>query len=129
MMISSPSASDPYAAAAALDRALHSSSGDDGGGGGASSSDSKTLDSGPDVVVTLSQGMSSPLTYNAAGKMSGAPTLDDLGANRPQSLAHASESVDAHDAHDDNATSSTSAVSASSDTATADVDQDAAVPA
>src|SRR5476649_2638363 len=90
MMISSPTAADPYAAAAALDRQLHSPSSDVDD----AAPDSVSLDSGPDVVVTLSSGSSSPATYNASGKLSGAPTLDDMGANAPDSLAKASESAD-----------------------------------
>ena len=119
MMISPPSAGDPYAAAAALDRQLRSPDGD----AGAASSDSVTLESGPDVVVTLSRGSSSPGTYDASGKLSGAPTLDDMGANAPDSMAHATESDAGASAPD-----ATSASPPASD-ASADVDQDAAVPA
>jgi hypothetical protein len=118
MMISSPSAGDPYAAAASLDRALRS--GNEGGDADASASESTTLDASPDVVVTLSQGLSSPTTYNAAGRMSGRPTLDDLGANGPGSLVHATESAD-----DGDATSSASDAT----NADADADADTAVPA
>ncbi len=90
MMISPAGASDPYAAAAALDRQLRSSGNDSGD----ASSGSVTLESGPDVVVTLSKGSASrsPSTYDASGRMPGAPTLDDLGANAPDSMAHATES-------------------------------------
>ena len=119
MMISPPSADDPYAAAAALDRQLRSPGGD----AESASSDSVTLESGPDVVVTLSKGSSSPSTYNASGKLSGAPTLDDMGANAPDSMAHATES-DAGAFTPD----ATSASSGASD-ANADVGQDAAVAA
>ena len=87
MMIPSPCAGGPYAAAAALDRALRSD------GGAASATESPTLAASPDVVVTLSQGMPAPSTYDAAGRMSGAPTLDDLGANGPGSLERATEST------------------------------------
>ena len=90
MMIPAPCAGGPYAAAAALDRALRSD-GDDGGA--ASATESPTLAASPDVVVTLSQGMPAPSTYDAAGRMSGAPTLDDLGANGPGSLVRATEST------------------------------------
>ena len=127
MMISSAGASDPYAAAAALDRQLRSSNFDPGD----SSSDGSTPDAGPDVVVTLSKGSaSSPSTYDASGKMSGAPTLDEMGANAPDSLAKATES---HGDDDDSSSDATSASGASSgsDDASADasVDEDAAVPA
>ena len=120
MMISSPSAGDPYAAAAALDRALRFGPGP--GGDAASPSGDAPPDSGPDVVVSLSQGASAPpATYDASGRMGGAPTLDDLGANAPDSLAHASESYGA-DAPPD-------ATSAPAATGDASVDQDAAIPA
>ena len=117
MMISAPSAGDPYAAAAALDRQFRSPAGDagDASSGGAAS------DASPDVVVTLSQGSSSPSTYNASGKLSGAPTLDDLGANAPDSLAHATES--ASDATTPDASGATPA------SADASVDEENAVPA
>ena len=129
MMISSAGASDPYAAAAALDRQLRSSNFDPGD----SSSDSSAPDASPDVVVTLSKSSSSsPSTYDASGKMAGAPTLDDMGANAPDSLAKATESHGDDDADSDatSASSSTSA-SASSDASSADAsaDEDAAVPA
>ena len=115
MMIPAPSAGDPYSAAAALERRLRTPAAD--AGAGDASSDSGATDASPDVVVTLSSGPSSPATYNAAGKFAAAPTLDDMGANAPDSLAHASESVA------DDATPSTPAP------ADADADQDAAVPA
>ena len=115
-MMIPPAVGNPYAAAAALDRQLRSSG---NGASDASPADSDD-DASPDVVVTLSQGgTSSPATYDASGKMSGAPTLDDLGANGPNSLAHASES------HGDDDASDTSAP----DAANAHADQDAAVPA
>ncbi len=97
MMISSPAGGDPYAAAAALDRALRSDN-SDGSDALASATETRTLDAGPDVVVSLSQGVSVPSTYNASGRMSGAPTLDDMGANGPRSMAHATESTDGVDA-------------------------------
>ena len=87
MMISPAGANDPYAAATALDRQLRSPSGDAG-----ASSDG-AADASPDVVVTFSQGASAPATYDASGRLPGAPTLDDLGANRPDSLARATEAV------------------------------------
>ncbi len=116
MMISSPSATDPYAAAAALDRALRSNRGP--GADGGPPGDASPLQSGPDVVVSLSQGASAPsATYDASGRM---------GANAPDSTAHSSEADDDTDAPD--ATGSTSAPAANAD-ATAASDQDAAVPA
>ena len=121
MMISSPSASDPYAAAAALDRALRSNAGADGG---PPSSDSPPQ-SGPDVVVSLSSGAAAPpATYDASGRMGGAPTLADMGANAPDSMARATESGGDGGAPD---TTATASAPAAADAAT--VDQDAAVPA
>ncbi len=89
MMISPTGASDVYAAAAALDRQLRSSNDD----AGDATSGSARGDSGPDVVVTFSQAASTPATYDASGKLSGTRTLDDLGANKPDSLARATEAV------------------------------------
>ena len=127
MMISPAGASDPYAAAAALDRQLRSS-GDDPDD---SSSGGTTLESGPDVVVTLSKGSASPSpsTYDASGKMPGTPNLDDMGANGPHSMAKASESD-----HDDDASpsaASASGATSSTDDSTADAttDEDATVAA
>ena len=118
MMISPAGASDPYAAAAALDRQLRSSG--DESGDSSSSSGSVTLESGPDVVVTLGKASASPSpsTYDASGKMSGASTLDDMGANAPDSMAKARES----DRDDDASPTATSASGASSsaDDSTAD---------
>lgn len=91
MMISSPSAGDRYAAAAALDRALRSGA-DKPDDADADGPPDATTDSSPDVVVTLSRGGSAPSTYDASGRMAGPPTLDELGANGPDSMAHASES-------------------------------------
>ncbi len=88
MMISPPTSGDPYAAAAALDRQLRSSSGD----GVDAPPDVAAPDGGPDVVVTLGQGPSAPATYNASGRFARAPTLDELGANGPNAMAHATES-------------------------------------
>ena len=117
MMISSP-----YAGAAALDRALRTSNSGGDVDALASASETKPIEAGPDVVVTLSQGGSSPATYNASGRMSGAPSLDDMGANRPGSLAHATESAGSGDetppASSDPADSGTDA-SADADTDTA----------
>ncbi len=125
MMISSVGASDPYAAAAALDRQLRSSNFDPGD----SSSDDGTPDASPDVVVTLSKGSSSsPSTYDASGKMSRAPTLDEMGANAPDSLAKATES-DGDDDSDPDVTSASSSTGTSTSPDDASVDEDAAVPA
>ena len=123
MMISSPGASDPYAAAAALSRPSQSSASDSSGSGD-SSSDSSVVASGPDVVVTLGQGSPAASTYNASGKMSGAPTLDDLGANAQDSSTKAAES-DGADSADPTSASSASGNSNSN----ANVDEDAAVAA
>ncbi len=123
MMISSPSGGDPYAAAAALDRALRSNTGP--GADGGPPSDGSPLQSGPDVVVSLSGGASSPpATYDASGRMGGAPTLDDMGANAPDSMAHATESDGSGGTSDATGAASTPAAA---DNASAD--QDAAVPA
>jgi hypothetical protein len=119
MMISAPSAGDPYAAAAALDRQLRTPTADSSD----DASDSGSPDASPDVVVTLSSGSSSPSTYNAAGKLAGTPTLDDMGANASDSLAHASESVTDDTAPDDGTAAAASA------NANANVDEDSAVPA
>ena len=94
MMIPPTGTGDLYAAAAAFDRQLRSSSDD----ASDATSGSAPADSSPDVVVTFSQGASMPATYGPSGKLAGAPSLDDLGANGPDSLAHASESVDGVDA-------------------------------
>ena len=123
MMISSPGASDPYAAAAALSRPSQSSASDSSGSGD-SSSDSSVVASGPDVVVTLGQGSPAASTYNASGKMPGAPTLDDLGANAQDSSTKAAES-DGADSADPTSASSASGNSNSN----ANVDEDAAVAA
>ncbi len=133
MMISS--AAGMYAAAAALDRQLRS----DGPTDDASSASAP--ESGPDVVVSLSGGASSaPATYDASGRMPASPSLQDLGANAPDSMAQADESQD--DGSDDDATSAASASPSAASTAVApdddsggdatddaSVDQDAAVPA
>jgi len=115
MMISP--AANPYAAAAALDRQLRSPGPSDD-----ASSDSGPPDGGPDVVVTLSQGASAPpSTYDASGKLAGAP----------DPVAKASEPDDGgDDATSADATAgSTAASSDSSSTDDANVDEDAAVAA
>jgi hypothetical protein len=111
MMIAPASAGD-VSAAAALDRPPRAPAGDD------SSTEDPAPDASPDVV-TLSRGSAAPATYDASGRMAATPTLDDLGANAPDSLAHASESVRVSPAPDD----------APDDAPPADVDQDAAVAA
>ena len=123
MMISSAAASgasDAYAAAAALDRQLRAGSSDPGD----ADSDSSTVASGPDVVVTLGQGTPpGSSTYDASGKMSGGLSLDQLGADAPDSLAKADES-DGDDGDD-----TTNATSSPVDPGSADADQDAVVTA
>ena len=123
MMISSAAASganDAYAAAAALDRQLRAGSSDPGDAG----SDSGTVASGPDVVVTLGQGTPpGSSTYDASGKMSGGMSLDQLGANAPDSLAKADES------DGDDTISASSATSASADQGSDNADQDAVATA
>ena len=128
MMISSPGASEPYAAAAALSRPSQSSGSDSSGSG--DSSDGSVVASGPDVVVTLGQGSPVASTYNASGKMSGAPTLGDLGANAQDSSTKATES-DGEDSADPTSASSATSASGSSDDSSshANVDEDAAVAA
>ena len=91
MMISSPVTSDPYAAAAALDRSLRSSSNDPAD----PPPGSVTLDSGPDVVVTLSKGSQSSATYDASGKLAGTINPDDSSdgdADATDSSAQATDS-------------------------------------
>ena len=128
MMISSPGASEPYAAAAALSRPSQSSGSDSSGSG--DSSDGSVVASGPDVVVTLGQGSPAASTYNASGKMSGAPTLGDLGANAQDSSTKATESDGADSADPTSASSATSASGSSDDSSShANVDEDAAVAA
>ena len=128
MLISSPGASEPYAAAAALSRPSQSSGSDSSGSG--DSSDGSVVASGPDVVVTLGQGSPAASTYNASGKMSGAPTLGDLGANAQDSSTKATES-DGEDSADPTSASSATSASGSSDDSSshANVDEDAAVAA
>lgn len=91
MMIPPPSAGDPFQAAAALNRAQRSCPAP----ADASQSDSSGGESGPDVVVTLGKPSGASGTYDKSGKMSAAPSLDDMGANAPDPLAMASDSGDA----------------------------------
>jgi hypothetical protein len=75
-MMISPTGASPYAAAAALDRQFRqgSDASDDG-------APSPSADGGPDVVVTLGQGTSAPSTYDASGKLAGAPAAADASAD------------------------------------------------
>lgn len=132
MMISS-AAANPYAAAAALDRALRAGgAGPDDGAPDAP--DAGPPDGGPDVVLSLSSGGPPPSsgTYDASGRMGGSPSLAQLGANGPHSMAHASESADdgGGDDGDDDASVS-AAPTGSPDAASSDarVDEDIATPA
>lgn len=120
MMISPAGANDPYAAAAALDRQLRSAS----SGSDDASSDSTVLESGPDVVVTLSKGSApAPSTYDASGRMSRAS----------DSTARAGDADGNDDDSSADATDATSAAAATSgdddSSADASVDEDAAVAA
>ncbi len=94
MMIASSTAADPFAAAAALDRSLRSP---DAGAGAStdSPSDSTTLDSGPDVVVTLNTPASPPLTYDASGKFGAPPPSNDSASNDGTVSADAAPSATA----------------------------------
>ncbi len=85
MMIQSAAASEPSARAASLDSAQRraGATADASSGGGAS----------PDVVVTLGHAASAPPTYNASGRLAPQATLDQMGANAPDSLAKATEST------------------------------------
>jgi hypothetical protein len=121
MMIPPPSAGDPFQGAAALDRALRSPGADSD-----TPSDSTPLESGPDVVVTLSKPSAAPATYNASGKLSGSPSLGGMGANAPDSMAKAAESGGDDDAASDATPASTSA---SSPDASVDVDEEATAAA
>jgi hypothetical protein len=117
MMIPSAGAS-PYAAVAALDQPPRSGGDapDDAGAG-------TPLDAAPDVIVTLGGGTSLPSTYNASGRLAGAPTLDELGANAPDSLAHATESrTDAPGGGDDDGVPSPAANATAGATAGAAAD-------
>jgi hypothetical protein len=119
MMISP--AANPYAAAAALDRQWRSPGAPDDAPSG-----SGPADGGPDVVVTLSQGASPPRsTYDASGRMPGAPSRDDQGAEAPGSMAQASESDGGGDT---DASVDSTAAAASPDNAgsSTNVDEDAA---
>jgi len=119
MMISPAGANDPYASAAALDRQLRSSTSDSGD----ASPDSTVLESGPDVVVTLSKG-SAPAssTYDASGRM---PRTSGSTARAGDPDGDDDASTDATDA------ASASAASSDGDDSSADagVDEDAAVAA
>jgi hypothetical protein len=101
MMISSAGASDPYAAAAAFDRQLRASTDDPG----EPTPDTGVVVANPDVVVTLGQGTPpGSSTYDASGRMSDSPTLDQLGANAPDSMAQADESDGSDGTADQDAT-------------------------
>jgi len=122
MMISSPAASDPYAAAAALDRSLRASSNPF-----STSTDGVTQDASPDVVVTLGQSSPAPATYDASGKLPTTPKsgdTDDGGVDAPDSLTQATE-ADGSDA----STATATAPAASSQDASADADQGATATA
>ena len=123
MMISSPAAGDPYAAAAALDRSLRASNNPF-----STSTDGVTQDASPDVVVTLGQSSSAPATYDASGKLPSAPKTgdaDDGGVDAPDSLTQATES-DGNDASTD---ASAATATATSQDASADAPEDAAATA
>ena len=112
MMISSPAAGDPYAAAAALDRSLRASSNPF-----STSTDGVTQDASPDVVVTLGQSSPAAATYDASGRLPSVPKsgdADDGGVDAPDSLMQATES------DGDDATSAATATSTSAPDASAD---------
>ncbi len=90
MMISSPTAGAPSIAPAALDRAAPAATPD-------ASDDSSPVDASPDVVVSLGGAKPPAMTYDATGRLPGGPSLNDLGANGPKSLANASEALAAPD--------------------------------
>ena len=122
MMISSPAAGDPYAAAAALDRSLRASSNPF-----STSTDGVTQDASPDVVVTLGQSSPAPATYDASGKLPSTPKsgdTDDGGVDAPDSLMQATEA----DGDDTDATAA-SAPAASSQDASADAGEAATATA
>jgi hypothetical protein len=140
MMISSPAAGDPYAAAAALDRSLRAAAAATGAdapddSSSDSSSDSTPVASGPDVVVTLGKSSPSQSTYNASGKLDGTMSLSDLGANGPHTMAKAVEADGSDDEGGDDDSADATSASGPSDAANTDtsasapVDQDAAVAA
>lgn len=120
MMIQSAAASGPVALATAPGSAPRSPRGDASGS-----------TASPDVVVTLSQGASAPDTYNASGRFAGQPTLEDMGANAPDSLAKATESSgNGASADSSGATSDGSSANATAAAgADANAGQDAAVAA
>ena len=128
MMISSPAAGDPYAAAAALDRSLRAAAAATGAdapddSSSDSSSDSSPVASGPDVVVTLGKSSPSPATYNASGKLDGTMSLGELGANGSHSMAKADEADGSAD--DDGGDAGTDATGASGATDAANTDTSA----
>jgi hypothetical protein len=123
MMIQSPAASDPVARTASLQQGRRTSD--------ATTGDASAAPASPDVVVTLSHGASAPDTYNASGRLDAHPTLDEMGANAPDSLAKASESS-GNDAKADSSSATSDASSAAAPAgsgADAKAGQDAAVPA
>ena len=105
-MISSPTAGASTTASAALDRAAPPAGPD----APDASSDDGAPDASPDVVVTLSGGRPpASSTYDATGRMPGGPSLDDMGANGPKSLASATEAIAAPDDGDADASDSADA--------------------
>ena len=118
MMISSAGASDPIAAAAAFDRPSRAST----DATGEPTPDTGVVAANPDVVVTLGQGTPpGSSTYDASGKMSGGLTLQQLGADAPDSLAKADES-DGDDGDGTASASSTAPAPADQDSDNADQD-------
>ena len=96
-MISSPTAGASTTASAALGRAAPAGP-DAPDAALATATDDGAPDASPDVVVTLSGGrppVSS--TYDATGRVPGGPSLNDMGANGPKSLAKATEAIAAPD--------------------------------
>lgn len=92
MLISSPTAGAPQAAAAALDRPTRAASADAPDADGA-----PTADASPDVVVTISGSRPPASTYDATGRLPGGPSLSELGANGATSLAQATETLSTGD--------------------------------
>ncbi len=90
MMISSPTAGAPSLAPAALDRAAPPAA-------PAASDGSSPDDASPDVIVSLGGAKPAAMTYDATGRLPGGPSLNELGANGPKSLANASEALAAPD--------------------------------
>ncbi len=90
MMISSPTAGAPSMAPAALDRAAPPAPPD--------ASDAPSPgDASPDVIVSLGGAKPPSMTYDATGRLPGGPSLNEMGANGPKSLANASEALAAPD--------------------------------